>query len=498
MAFDSMSCEDLSYVRCDALGNVVELLVSGRALSGTLDFALFEQLPALRKLSIGGNRLQGAVLPSIFASQSLEEVSLRKNDFHGTIPCPSVTEPRLSELDLANNYFTGALPSCLFTMLPKLRDIDVSYNLLTDGTIFSDIQHAQQLVTFRANEAGLKGPLPFDLRCVRKLITFTARGNSLSGSVAQTVIDGLAMLNRLDLGFNQLEGVIPNFQNTPLKNLYLDHNKLSGDMTTQLLQYSLSQDRLVSSGIDISYNRISGPLPDVFYRMLTDAHGVGYIMSEGNNFRCDPATGEWPAWVWRVRSFQGGNPSRYSHSFGLCKPVPIVSSASDAMVGGLMPLTGAGFLPTDELRCRFTEPSWTYPVDVVALYRSPTAVDCILEAGKFAAHQVGVPLGVSVANYGDDFYSPTTQPAAFERVEATVLPLTAGISPVMTPMSPRRPPPAPAPPAPTRDVTCPAAPPPLPDEVPVGCEGVAVPAYTPTSCPYEAPCEVPSGSFDAR
>ena len=152
---------------------------------------------------------------------------------------------------------------------------------------------------------------------------------------------------------------------------------------------------MISSSIDISYNRISGPLPTVFYRMLTDAHGVGRLIVEGNHFHCDGETGEWPEWVTRVGSFAGGNPARYSHTFGVCEPVPAILSAIDAPVDGLLPLVGSGFLPTDELTCRFSSAS-VAPIIVRALYRSSGAIDCTLD--EFPNAAVGVPLEITAAN----------------------------------------------------------------------------------------------------
>ena len=230
LSLTTSSCESIPYVRCDADGNVIELLLNGRGLTGVLDWTQISALPQLKNLRLGGNKLEGAVLSNVFASSSLEQVSLNKNRFTGTIPCPTSTEPRLTAVDLSNNLFTGALPDCLFNQLPRLRDLDVSYNLLTTGSIPPSIQNAQQLVTFRATEAGLSGAIPSDLKCARKLITLAARGNSLSGTIPQLVIDGLPMLNTLDLSYNYLTGGIPNFPagSSELRNLYLNNNQLTG------------------------------------------------------------------------------------------------------------------------------------------------------------------------------------------------------------------------------------------------------------------------------
>lgn len=225
MGLTTRSCGAIPYVRCDAQGNVIEAMLGGRGMTGVVQFNLFGLMPALKKLSLSYNRLSGSVLSSIFSSPVLEEVYLTKNMFTGYIPCPLVLEPRLTELSLANNRFTGALPACIFTWLPRLRDLDISYNRLV-ASVPSQIASAQQLTTFRAIEAGLSGSLPAELRCGRRLITLSLRGNALSGSLPQAVIDGLVMLNTLDLGYNNFTGLVPTFPTSlvELRNLYLNNN----------------------------------------------------------------------------------------------------------------------------------------------------------------------------------------------------------------------------------------------------------------------------------
>ena len=93
------------------------------------------------------------------------------------------------------------------------------------------------------------------------------------------------MLNTLDLSYNDLTGGIPSFPagSSELRNLYLNNNQFSGAVGPQLLAFSRNQERTESSNVNIGYNALSGALPDVFYRMLTDAHGVGRLLVEGNN-----------------------------------------------------------------------------------------------------------------------------------------------------------------------------------------------------------------------
>ena len=314
------------------------------------------------------------------------------------------------------------------------------------------------------------------------------------------------MLNTLDLSYNDLTGGIPSFPagSSELRNLYLNNNQFSGAVGPQLLAFSLNQERTESSNVNIGYNALSGALPDVFYRMLTDAHGVGRLLVEGNNFRCDGETGDWPSWVWRIKSFAGGNPSRYAHTLGRCKRVPIVTSAAtSARMGELLQLTGSDFLPTAELKCQFivsTGGAYT----VTALYRSPTVIDCVLPpttSSTFPPSVIGATLEVTAANYGTDFFDATTHPTTYSAVSTTVAPASSegGGAATTLPGGVGAPaPPPPTQPTSTGAVTCPTAPPPLPPPNPLGCDSVAVPTYTPATCTQSAPCEVPSGTDTRR
>lgn len=115
------------------------------------------------------------------ASGELEELAVTKNMFTGDIPCPSHNEPMLKSLYLARNAFSGELPTCLFTSLPRLQSLDISYLQLSNAHIpfeFANIGHS--FVNLFAEHAGLTGPLPASLACMRNVIYFHLGRNDIT------------------------------------------------------------------------------------------------------------------------------------------------------------------------------------------------------------------------------------------------------------------------------------------------------------------------------
>ena len=68
------------------------------------------------------------------------------------------------------------------------------------------------------------GTLPTELKCARRLITLGLSGNAITGSLSQDLIDGLISLQTIDVSFNAMSGVLPDFagssEDSKLRYLY--------------------------------------------------------------------------------------------------------------------------------------------------------------------------------------------------------------------------------------------------------------------------------------
>ncbi|KAL6212616.1 hypothetical protein ACLB2K_017834 [Fragaria x ananassa] len=103
-------------------------------LAGLIDINTLSELPALKTISFINNSFEGPLpdvkrlsLIGVYLSQNrfsgdipddafsgmggtLKKVYLANNGFTGKIPCSLVALPKLGELDLGDNQFTGEIP----------------------------------------------------------------------------------------------------------------------------------------------------------------------------------------------------------------------------------------------------------------------------------------------------------------------------------------------------------------------------------------------------
>lgn len=409
-------CSDFEFVHCDASGNIEELLLAEHALNGEVPSSI-AALTSLKRLILSGNQLRGTVPASMFTSERLEEVSLAMNFFTGELPCMMHPEPRLQILNFSSNSFTGGITPCLFTDAPRLRELSLSSNTL-DTPIPAEILQATKLEVFHAMQAGVHGALPMEMMCMRSLVDLDLGRNSINGTLDPLLIKGWGAVEKIILEFNQLSGPLPDFaSHTPaLSFLRLRDNLFSGSVGTQLDGFLSASFTTSVSAIHLDGNLLSGPLPNVFYELLTDANGVNAFTASRNFMLCDPLTNEWPTWTSRF-DFQ---------TFGQCTRLARPSSAGLISAGQRLEVSGSHFLDTDELKCRV---GWlTYAAEFVSsssLQCGPIGEGDLTSGGSYV---------ISVANMGDDFYS--AQLALSSYVEITAMfPLWPPPSPPELPTS---------------------------------------------------------------
>ena len=174
-------------------------------------------------------------------------------DWHGV----SVTDGRVTGLDLYDNQLTGTIPTELGN-LANLLHLQLTRNQLT-GSIPTELGNLANLESLWLNENQLTGTIPTQLGNLSSLQQLILENNQLTGSIP-TQLGNLAKLQLLGLINNQLTGTIP----TELGNLAslewlsLNNNQLTGTIPTEL-------GNLSSLGyLFLDRNHLTGSIPTEF------------------------------------------------------------------------------------------------------------------------------------------------------------------------------------------------------------------------------------------
>uniref|UniRef100_A0A2N9IA05 non-specific serine/threonine protein kinase n=1 Tax=Fagus sylvatica TaxID=28930 RepID=A0A2N9IA05_FAGSY len=272
-------------------------------------------LTNLEFLRLSENRLNGSIPPEVGYLKSLNLLSLHANDLHGCIPYSIGNLSNLAYLYIRNNQLSGSIPSEIGN-LSNLVDLDMKNNSLT-GHIPPSIGSLEKLEFLHMFENQLSGSIPPEIGNLKCLISLALQTNNLSGSIPSS-LGALSNLTVLHLYNNQLSGTIPkefrkleiyssaitNFAGPipqaignlmKLASLQLDTNHFTGTLPRNLCQsgslqnFTAFNNQLIVafeemhglSYVDISYNKLEGPLPNS--RAFQDAHietlqGIFFIL----------------------------------------------------------------------------------------------------------------------------------------------------------------------------------------------------------------------------
>ncbi|KAK3131801.1 hypothetical protein QOZ80_6AG0511660 [Eleusine coracana subsp. coracana] len=268
------NCSSLTYIG-----------LSSNSLTGEIPFTAHCRLPGLNELVLYENKLVGAIPPSILNFTSLEWVLLYDNLLSGALPSqmfskmPNLTylylsynnfssdggntnfEPflaslvnctSLQELGLASNGIEGKIPSIIGNLSANLYRLMLHDNKIT-GAIPSAIKNLDKLIVLSLSNNMLEGPIPSEISQPRLLGRLELSNNWITGEIPKSI--GIARhLVIIDISHNRLQGAIPETLSnlTKLESLSLHHNQLSGAIPSGLS---------CSMRLDLSYNKLTGQIP---------------------------------------------------------------------------------------------------------------------------------------------------------------------------------------------------------------------------------------------
>ncbi|KAK2965696.1 hypothetical protein RJ640_022223 [Escallonia rubra] len=183
---------------------------------------------------------------------------LHNNSFTGPLQMPSNPIPKLTELDIASNHFSGNIPEDIGTSFPGLQVLKMSANSFT-GTIPSSFGDMASLVHLDLSRNLLSGNIPNSLGMGCSSLQFLRlSNNNLQGSILPAH-HNLTDLHSLELHVNNFT-TIPNSLSIchNLVMLKINLNHLDGPFPTAICQLKFLQY------LDMSENNITGILPACF------------------------------------------------------------------------------------------------------------------------------------------------------------------------------------------------------------------------------------------
>ncbi|XP_054779923.1 probable LRR receptor-like serine/threonine-protein kinase IRK [Prosopis cineraria] len=267
-------------VKCDpTTSRVSAIVLDGFSLSGHIDRGLL-RLQSLQVLSLSKNNFSGSINPDLLRLGSLEvvnfsennlsgsisegffqqcgslrSVSFAKNNLTGKIPDSLSSCSLLVAVNFSSNQLNGNLPSGIW-FLRQLQSLDLSNNLL-EGEIPEGIENLNDLKELNLQRNRFIGRLPDDIGGCMLLKSLDFSDNFLSGAIPEST-QGLNSCTSLNLRGNSFTGAIPDWIRE-LKNLEMldiSANRFSG-----WIPKSIGNLNLLTK-LNLSRNHFTGNLPE--------------------------------------------------------------------------------------------------------------------------------------------------------------------------------------------------------------------------------------------
>uniref|UniRef100_A0A453JL54 Protein kinase domain-containing protein n=1 Tax=Aegilops tauschii subsp. strangulata TaxID=200361 RepID=A0A453JL54_AEGTS len=215
------------------------------------------KFPRLEYLGLSGNHFTGTIPSSISNISSLISVGFDSNRFSGYFPPTIGKLGALQYLNLNNNKLE-ANDNKGWEFITSLANCSYCDNRIS-GSIPADIGNLVGLQTLVIANTSMSGVIPKSIGKLENLIDLALYNNSLSGLIPPS-LGNLSQLNKLYARNSNLEGPIPPSLGK-LKNLFvLDlkmNYRLNGSIPKEIFRLPS-----LSWYLDLSYNSLSGPLPN--------------------------------------------------------------------------------------------------------------------------------------------------------------------------------------------------------------------------------------------
>ncbi|XP_027924112.1 receptor-like protein EIX2 [Vigna unguiculata] len=253
---------------------------------------------SLEELSLSMNQINGT-LPDLSTFTSLKRLNLFKNKLNGEVPTYFRFPPHLEELYMQSNSLKGVLTNYHFTNMSKLHELDLSDNSLTLAFTQNWVPPFQlSMIELRSCKLG--PTFPEWLRTQNKFVGIDISNAGISDIVPEWFWAKLPLqeVMTMNVSFNYLQGIIPNFPPTYISNsmslgsnqfegsipLFLRNSRfldLSKNKFSDFLSFLCGNDTIqILFHLDLSYNQLSGHIPNCWRQL----NSLVYLDLSHNNF----------------------------------------------------------------------------------------------------------------------------------------------------------------------------------------------------------------------
>ncbi|KAJ6859524.1 hypothetical protein NC652_041722 [Populus alba x Populus x berolinensis] len=242
-------------------GGVLEnITVANNYFSGSIPKSL-KNCTSLHRVRLDRNQLTGNISEDFGIYPHLDYVDLSHNNFYGELSLKWGDYRNITSLKISNNNVSGEIPAEL-GKATQLQLIDLSSNHL-EGTIPKEFGGLKLLYNLTLSDNHLSGAIPSDIKMLSSLKILDLASNNLSGWIPKQLGECSNLL-LLNLSNNKFTNSIPReigFLRS-LQDLDLSCNFLAQEIPWQLGQLKML-DLLSLTVVDISSNKLQGPIPDI-------------------------------------------------------------------------------------------------------------------------------------------------------------------------------------------------------------------------------------------
>lgn len=234
------------------------LHLSHCGISGNIPEWFWYQSSRMEGIDLSSNNLSGTLPDLSEKFQGSPGIDLSSNKFEGPLP---LFPAKAKYIDLSNNTFSGPISSICAISGGVLEFLDLSNNNLSG--VLPDCFNWPMLIVLKLANNHFSGEIPSSVGSLSWLESVSLRNNNLFGEIPQS-LGNCDYLQFVDLSHNMFSGMIPYWIGDMLPNityLLLRSNNFHGAIPSQLCQ--LKNIFL----LDFSNNSLSGSIPRCIHQM---------------------------------------------------------------------------------------------------------------------------------------------------------------------------------------------------------------------------------------